>query len=404
MADLIPFYDNNDANDGDDESANNNAAAYDRQSVESRLWKAVNRDDMERLATLLAEIKSGAVPFDVNLGAPAGRSTILQHCCLEQMARAAELLLDAGCDPNATSLNNPSAPLLLASYKGNVAIVRLLTAQPAIQLNAIDGHQSKQTALHKVAQQLPKDKSRYLQCLNILLGDPDPLPTDYTELLGARPARGHRQVDVNAQDSSGNTALHYAAHSGVEQAVLQLLRHGTHLGVKNIFGETAVRRILPSTLESFLDSCVSLNDEQPSSRNFAITFHYSLLAPPYRLAPGEEAVAFVNNGRGGGGGGSGGSDEVDIEERMQAGDTEDVSPESEALWHMSQSDRHQYLLKHPVVTSFLMLKWQNIQYYYYINVAVYLLSVVVLSSYVLLLNSNYPNGNASVQVEIQTFT
>lgn len=87
--------------------------------------------------------------------------------------------------------------------------------------------------------------------------------------------------------------------TGVESAVVQLLRSGAHLGLKNHLEETAVKNILPSTLESFLDSCIRLSDEESSSQNFSITFDYSLLAtrrPPtaQNLQPSETGVTFNN--------------------------------------------------------------------------------------------------------------
>lgn len=80
---------------------------------------------------------------------------------------------------------------------------------------------------------------------------------------------------------------------------MQLLRHGAHLGMKNHLDETAVKRILPSTLESFLDASVRVQDQEVSINNFNVTFDYSILAPPRwpalppsRLQPSETGVAF----------------------------------------------------------------------------------------------------------------
>ena len=36
-------------------------------------------------------------------------------------------------------------------------------------------------------------------------------------------------------------------------------------------------------------------------------------------------------------------------------------PETESLWYLSQSKAHRHLLKHPVITSFLWLKWMRIR-------------------------------------------
>jgi hypothetical protein len=36
-------------------------------------------------------------------------------------------------------------------------------------------------------------------------------------------------------------------------------------------------------------------------------------------------------------------------------------PETDSLWYLSQSKNHRHLLKHPVITSFLWLKWIRIR-------------------------------------------
>ena len=54
---------------------------------------------------------------------------------------------------------------------------------------------------------------------------------------------------------------------------------------------------------------------------------------------------------------------------------------------MSTSADHKYLLKHPLVTSFLLLKWEIISFYYYMNVIIYTLAIAVLTTYMMLLNS-----------------
>jgi len=36
-------------------------------------------------------------------------------------------------------------------------------------------------------------------------------------------------------------------------------------------------------------------------------------------------------------------------------------PETDSLWYLSQSRNHRHLLKHPVITSFLWLKWMRIR-------------------------------------------
>ena len=42
-------------------------------------------------------------------------------------------------------------------------------------------------------------------------------------------------------------------------------------------------------------------------------------------------------------------------------------PETQSLWYMAQSKEHRHLLKHPVVTSFLHMKWERIRRHFNFN-------------------------------------
>merc|ERR1719477_157616 len=57
-------------------------------------------------------------------------------------------------------------------------------------------------------------------------------------------------------------------------------------------------------------------------------------------------------------------------------------PETEPLWHMSQSKEHRHLLKHPVITSFLWFKWQRIRKYFNRNLRFTTLFVFIFTWFV----------------------
>ena len=65
----------------------------------------------------------------------------------------------------------------------------------------------------------------------------------------------------------------------MEEKVMDLLRNGAHLDDK------AVQLILPSTIESFLDSCISESGGLDTAEDFSVTFDYSLLAPQVQHLP-----------------------------------------------------------------------------------------------------------------------
>ena len=58
------------------------------------------------------------------------------------------------------------------------------------------------------------------------------------------------------------------------------------------------------------------------------------------------------------------------------------------------------MLRHPLITSFLELKWHNIRFFYYANVLIYTLAVIVLTTYILLLHSGYASDSTEVPLDI----
>ena len=60
-------------------------------------------------------------------------------------------------------------------------------------------------------------------------------------------------------------------------------------------------------------------------------------------------------------------------------------PETEALWYLSvASKEHRALLKHPVIASFLWLKWQRIRTFWFSNLILYVAFVVFLTTFIFL--------------------
>lgn len=74
--------------------------------------------------------------------------------------------------------------------------------------------------------------------------------------------------------------------------------------------------------------------------------------------------------------------------------------ESEILWYISRSLKHQHLLKHPLVKSFLMLKWHSIKNIYWTNTISYALFLLLCSTYILLL---YSDWNEPIVVKVTVY-
>lgn len=164
---------------------------------------------------------------------------------------------------------------------------------------------------------------------------------------------------VNHKDSENNTPLHYATQLWDQGVVRQLLELGGNIGMRNHWEETPISLIMPETMEAFLDDFCLKSSKEVTHSDFELEFNYSFLAPPV--------------------------DDPNYDENDPEGQkiVENAAlPETESLWYMSQSKHHRHLLQHPVIMSFLWLKWQRIRGYFNRNVRFYLMFVVCLSWYI----------------------
>ena len=76
-------------------------------------------------------------------------------------------------------------------------------------------------------------------------------------------------------------------------------------------------------------------------------------------------------------------------------------PEAEPLWYMSQLPEHRKLLTHPIISSFLGLKWARIKRYYYYNLAFYLTFVAFLTAFLIKMNIDLDDPAAASQSATQ---
>jgi len=302
---------------------------------------------------------------DVDWNADNGQYTLLQFAAEQGRDRLTSFLLNSGSDPTLTAVNSRPA-WVIAAYHGYHKVLRVFfekLSESEVKRCIIltDVEHGQRTILHEVVRrQSPK--------LNRSVPDPN---IDYKRclklLFSMNTVSQNTERIVNFRDSYGETALHYATQQPDQELVKLLLKHGANMGVKNVEDKTPVTRILPETLEEFFDSCVDskgiITDDE-----FSLSFNFNFLAPP--LLDNEileEFEAKKNNG-------------ADAEKS----DLRNGRPETEALWYMSESKKLRPLLKHPLIASFLWMKWQRIRSFYYLVLIFYFLFVALLTSYILI--------------------
>ena len=293
--------------------------------------------------------------------------TLVQKAANYGLHLFVESLLDLGMNPNSNTVETPSKPVLLAAYNGHGAVLKVLVDHKLNNYKNNDVQTTDFTALEisggesalhwllKKPNRESSDNPDYEEALDILLGSD--LGRDIVKV-------------INTKDNLGNSPLHYATQLWSQKVVRSLMEMGANIGLKNIWGETPIAKILPETMESYLDEYCLNAKHDVTNEDFALTFNYSFLAPP-----------------------------------LPFNEDDKVQPETESLWYMSQSKAHRALLRHPVITSFLWLKWQRIRGYFNRNLRFYFLFVVCLTWYIferfggissrMSINTNINNSSAN---------
>ena len=292
-----------------------------------------------------------------------GSYTFLQYACDIGMDAIVKFLLEQGVDPNVCSPHYTYPPLIIAAHHGYYKIIEIFKSNSMVAFGIRDGVRND-TALHVMV----KAESRaymnyehrdYDQCLSLILDD-NSLQSKSNII----------QPMIDAQDNRGNTPLHLAGQMGNEKAILKILHAGANIGIKNSKGDTAIEKIPTAVLHSYLDECIH-GEGIIVDEDFKLVFNYNFLGPPLRQKKVADTIsdneAFMSPGQ-----------EYDY----------DYLPEAEPLWYMSQSRQHKNLLCHPVISSFLCLKWRRIRPYYWFYVIFHLIFLLVLTAYLLFDSTN----------------
>jgi hypothetical protein len=285
-------------------------------------------------------------------------SSCLESACREgDCTQFVQQLLQHGVDPNTLNPVLLQTPLHITAELGCYKTLRVLLHDGRIDVNARNG--SDQTALHiavtRCGEACKEDADKYRQCVGLLLDWPSNVREWTTAVPDFLPS-----LDVDAVDWLGNTALHYAAQNKDQDTILTLLEHGSYIGSRNYSRHMPVSGIEPETLEKFLNTRL----EMPSDES--VLFRYGFLVPPVPLGSALMKNKFL-------------SDETDsVSVKLSS-----PSPEMEPIIQVSLSPKQQRLLLHPIISSFVHLKWQHVKKFYYYNLAFYIVFVLLLTFIIL---------------------
>ncbi|XP_058800555.1 transient receptor potential cation channel protein painless isoform X2 [Phymastichus coffea] len=224
--------------------------------------------------------------------------------------------------------------------------------------------------LEKLLARSPGMASRLLLPASQELGSPGGSARDRLKCLHL--VLDQPEVDVRQEDDKGNGALHYAARAECWEAVRRLLRLGCYIGHANSFGAPPLAHIAAGVLEEHLDACLSSTNER--TEEYEIVMDYRNLVP-HDTECGAVEDRFERRRR---------------SSRARPG----LCSETEALLYVAESKSLRHLLKHPLLASFLYLKYLRIRHVLYVNFLLYFVFYCLLVAYIYVITSDAPEPQA----------
>lgn len=247
---------------------------------------------------------------------------------------AFEAILNTGININQRPREQDGSAVELAVIWGNWRALEKLLQHPELKLKP------GSTLLHAVISRLdqqPLDNfCDHSRCFELLLDS--------------------RLVDINERDASGQVALYYAVKYRNMQAVQTLLSRGAYIGAKSVFGELAIEDMWPELLEQHFDSCITTNAQKPGDQNFEIIIDYKNLMR-------EQPI---------------------LQQQPLKGQPTPAQDEMAPIACIAKSKELRHLLQHPLISSFLFLKWHRLSCIFYINFVIYTLFTGAIVVYTLL--------------------
>ncbi|XP_037029499.1 transient receptor potential cation channel protein painless-like [Bradysia coprophila] len=184
-----------------------------------------------------------------------------------------------------------------------------------------------------------KQRESFEKCYDLLLNESD--------------------FDVSSMDSHGRSAMYYV--SNLPKKVDQFLEMGTYIGMQNGSSTPNVSFIAPAALEAHFNNCINFVQSEDNKKVTYIEFDYKNLIAPRN-----------------------GNDDLTMPNEMTA------------IEFISQSVDYKHLLVHPLIWSFISLKWRQLALIRNIDCALYVLFALSNLCYVLALYGDAPKDITAI--------
>lgn len=279
----------------------------------------------------------------------------LEMAAIKGAPSIAELLLsqvpiDLSVRAEGATWNFPTS--FVCVMQGHYKILKMLLAQPSLRFCFVKlaefplEKNNETTLLHEVCLRFGRESTSdvnvdFKKCFDLLIKDPRCSPDV-----------------INSKDSYGCTPIHYTTRYKMEDATMALLKKSAYICTPNNLGQRALNDINKDTFERFLDdSIVSVNRRNKKTHMYVfghdeqeIYIDYGFLMPP------------------------------------KSGEDREILP----LQLITKNKDLRQLIKHPVLFSFLYIKWSKLSLLFYMNFFMFSLFMLSLITYIVLCQSLLP--------------
>jgi hypothetical protein len=298
----------------------------------------------------------------------------LEVAVLKSLINIVDLLISYDIDINRVSKTSKfKIPSPFLAYKlANATIFQSFMLNPKIKVYYSNGD-CKKTLLHlffddfksqsyttfkksSFSRELTRDQKK---CIDILLEH----------------GKCNREI-INAHDENGLPAIYYSVRFKIDYITIELLKHGAYIG-------TIIKGIRQSLLTNFLDSCITTsNDKFHDDEDYEIRINYSFLMPTQNVISQRKFRKLSNHAA---------NKSLPISQKspeefstfIQESE-EKYAEEMKPLKKMIENEDLERFLLHPVIQSFILLKWNKINFLIYINLVLILLYMFTFGPFIVL--------------------
>lgn len=305
-------------------------------------------------------------------------SAFLEVAVSLSLINIVDLLIEYGVDINHVHKSSKFGfpPPFIAFKNANVGILRSFLLHHNIKLYVeLDDNEKIKTMLHLFFDEFKKQSystykrfnfSREMtcdqkKCFNLVLEHD----------------KCNREI-INAHDEMGLPAIFHSVRYKIDYITMALLRNGAYIG-------TVIGNIRKSLLTDFLDSCITTNERFYDDEDFEIKINYGFLMPTqpivnqrkFRKLGNQDTYLPISQ-----------KSPEEFNSILKAAEDK-YAEEMKPLKKIADNPEIYRFLMHPVLSSFILLKWNKINFLIYLNL---LLILMYMFSFIpfILLSQNTP--------------